>query len=180
MRKSTTLDALDAKIITLLQVDGRRPTAEIARRLRVAEGTVRKRVDRLIGDQIIQIGAWADPLKIGYQNYAVLMIHVELGHFERVAEQLADMPEIFFLGTCTGAFDIFASACFRSLEHVHEFMTKRLPRVRGIQRVSTSSVMRVMKRDYSFQVVPVEREDSRKRPREGRRHRRSRTSNGAG
>jgi Lrp/AsnC family transcriptional regulator, regulator for asnA, asnC and gidA len=152
------LDHFDAEIINLLQSDGRRPTAEIARRLAVAEGTVRKRIDRLIREGVIQIGAWADPLKIGYQNYAVLMIHVELREFERAAEQLSKMPEIFFLGTCTGAFDIFVSACFRSLEHMHEFMTKRLSRVPGIQRVSTSNVTRVIKRDYSFRVSTVDGE----------------------
>jgi Lrp/AsnC family transcriptional regulator, regulator for asnA, asnC and gidA len=155
MRKREALDALDAEIVTLLQADGRRPTVEIARRLRVAEGTVRKRLDRLIREEVIQIGAWADPLKIGYQNYAVFMMHVELREFKRVAERLAKMPEIFFLGTCTGAFDVFATACFRSLEHLHEFMTTRLARVHGIQRVSTSSVTRVMKRDYSFRVTPA-------------------------
>ena len=162
MRKPNSIDALDAEIVTLLQSDGRRPTVEIARRLRVAEGTVRKRIDRLVNEQVIQIGAWADPLKIGYQNYAVLMMHVELREFERIAERLAEMPEIFFLGTCTGAYDIFASACFRSLDHMHEFMTKRLGRLRGIQRVSTSSVTRVMKRDYSFRIALPERDGPRR------------------
>jgi Lrp/AsnC family transcriptional regulator for asnA, asnC and gidA len=154
--ESVVLDDLDAKIITLLQDDGRRPTVEMARHLAVAEGTVRKRIGRLIREKVIQIGAWADPLKIGYQNYAVLMIHVELREFERAAEQLSKMPEIFFLGTCTGGFDIFVSACFRSLEHMHEFMTKRLSQVPGIQRVSTSHVTRVIKRDYSFRVTTAD------------------------
>jgi Lrp/AsnC family transcriptional regulator for asnA, asnC and gidA len=158
MRKMLSLDRLDAEIITLLQSDGRRPTVEIARRLAVAEGTVRKRIERLSREKIIQISAWADPLKIGYQNYAVLMIHVELRELERAAVQLSKMPEIFFLGTCTGAFDIFVSACFRSLEHMHEFMTKRLSRVPGIQRVATSNVTRVMKRDYSFHVTTADGE----------------------
>src|SRR5260370_531521 len=93
--------------ITLLQDDGRRPTVEMARHLAVAEGTVRKRIERLIREKVIQIGAWADPLKIGYQNYAVLMMHVDLRDLERAAEQLSKMPEIFFLGTCTGGFDLF-------------------------------------------------------------------------
>lgn len=150
------IDRLDAEIITLLQSDGRRPSVEIARRLAVAEGTVRKRVERLIREQVIQIGAWADPLKIGYQNYAVMMIQAELRYLERAAERLAEMPEIFFLGTCTGAFDIFATACFRSVEHMHEFMTKRLARVPGIRRVSTSNVTRVGKRNYSFRVASVD------------------------
>jgi Lrp/AsnC family transcriptional regulator, regulator for asnA, asnC and gidA len=160
VRKRDILDSLDAEIVTSLQADGRRPTVEIARRLRVAEGTVRKRIDRLVRERVLQISAWADPLKIGYQNYAVLMMHVELREFERVAERLAEMPEIFFLGTCTGAFDIFASACFRSLEHMHEFMTKDLARVRGIQRVATSNVTRVMKRDYSFRVTATKTSES--------------------
>lgn len=169
VRKTATLDRIDAEIVTLLQTDGRRPTVEIARRLRIAEGTVRKRIDRLIREQVIQISAWADPLKIGYQNYAVLMMHVELREFDRIAERLAEMPEIFFLGTCTGAFDIFASACFRSLDHLHEFMTKRLARVRGIQRVSTSSVTRVIKRDYSFRVTVPDADGAARAPR-ARRH----------
>jgi Lrp/AsnC family transcriptional regulator for asnA, asnC and gidA len=156
--ESVVLDDLDAQIITLLQDDGRRPTVEMARHLAVAEGTVRKRIERLIREKVIQIGAWADPLKIGYQNYAVLMMHVDLRDLERAAEQLSKMPEIFFLGTCTGGFDIFVSACFRSLEHMHEFMTKRLSRVPGIQRVSTSHVTRVMKRDYSFRVTTGQKE----------------------
>ena len=171
--ESVVLDNLDAQIITLLQNDGRRPTVEMARHLAVAEGTVRKRIDRLIREKVIQIGAWADPLKIGYQNYAVLMMHVDLRDLERAAEQLSKMPEVFFLGTCTGGFDLFVTACFRSLEHMHEFMTKRLSRVPGIQRVSTSHVTRVKKRDYSFRVTAVQRE-SPGGSRRGRRHRRPR------
>jgi Lrp/AsnC family transcriptional regulator for asnA, asnC and gidA len=178
--ESVVLDDLDAQIITLLQDDGRRPTVKMARQLAVAEGTVRKRIERLVREKVIQIGAWADPLKIGYQNYAVLMMHVDLRDLERAAEQLSKMPEIFFLGTCTGGFDLFVSACFRSLEHMHEFMTKRLSRVPGIQRVSTSHVTRVMKRDYSFRVTAVQRESPaglrrvrpRRRPRLARESRR--------
>ena len=171
--ESVVFDDLDAQIITLLQNDGRRPTVEMARHLAVAEGTVRKRIERLIREKVIQIGAWADPLKIGYQNYAVLMMHVDLRDLERAAEQLSKMPEVFFLGTCTGGFDLFVTACFRSLEHMHEFMTKRLSRVPGIQRVSTSHVTRVKKRDYSFRVTAVQRE-SPGGSRRGRRHRRPR------
>jgi Lrp/AsnC family transcriptional regulator, regulator for asnA, asnC and gidA len=147
------MDSLDVEIVSRLQVDGRIPNAEIARRLSVAEGTVRKRIDRLVREKVIQISAWADPLRIGYQNYAVLMISVELKCLDAAAKQLAAFPEVFFLGTCIGEFNLFVSACFRSLEHMHEFMTKRLSKIGGVQRLSTSHVTRVAKRDYSFKVV---------------------------
>lgn len=147
------IDSLDANIIGLLQSDGRLSSVEIARRVGVAEGTVRNRIERLVNDRVIQISAWADPLQIGYQNYAVLMMHVDLRHLESAATKIAAMPEVFFIGTCLGAYDIFVTACFRSLEHMHEFMTKRVSQVTGIQRVSTSHVTRVVKRDYSFRVI---------------------------
>jgi DNA-binding Lrp family transcriptional regulator len=83
----------------------------------------------------------------------VLMMNLELQQLDRGADQIAQMPEVFFLGTCIGEFNLFVSACFRSLEHMHEFMTKRLSQVAGVQRVSTSHVTRVVKRDYSFTVV---------------------------
>jgi Lrp/AsnC family transcriptional regulator, regulator for asnA, asnC and gidA len=156
VRNMSAIDKLDAEIISLLQSDGRRPSVEMARLLKVAEGTIRKRIERLIGEEVIQISAWADPLRIGYQNYAVLMMSVDLQELDRAAEQIAELPEIFFLGTCTGAFDLFVTACFHSLQHMHEFITQRLSQVAGIRRISTSHVMRVVKRDYSFDITPTD------------------------
>ncbi len=149
------IDDLDAKIITILRPDGRRSNVEIARRLGVAEGTVRKRIDRLVREQVIQIGAWADPLKVGYPNYINMELQVRLRDIEAIADQLATLPEIFFLGFCTGRSDIFAGGCFRSNDHFHEFMTKHLARIPGIQGISTSSITKIVKREHSFPAIPV-------------------------
>ena len=136
----------------MLQVDGRQPNTELARRLGVAEGTVRRRLARLRRENVVQIGAWVDPLKIGYQIYAHIEIRVRLAAIERVAREVARLPEIFFVGICTGAFDIFAAGLFVSNQHMDEFITRRLSRVPGIEGTSTSSVIRVVKRDYRLQV----------------------------
>lgn len=146
------LDALDVKIVRLLQIDGRLPNTEIGRRLGVAEATIRKRIERLLREKVMQIGAWTDPLKIGYQTYASIQIQVDPPDIETVAERLATLPEIFFLGICTGAFDIYAAALFRSNEHMYEFITKRLSRVPGIVHTSTSSMIRIVKRQYAYPV----------------------------
>lgn len=148
--KTQLIDETDAKIVTLLQADGRLANTEIARRLGIAEGTVRKRVGRLLREEVIQVGAWADPLRIGYQTYAIIEVQVHLPDIERVAERLASFSEVFFLGICTGNFDIFAAAIFRSSAHLYEFVTKRLSRTPGIVRTSTSNVIRVVKRNYTF------------------------------
>lgn len=155
-RRPYSVDALDAKIIRLLQADGRLPNTEIARRLGVAEATVRNRVERLLRDGVIQVGAWADPLKIGYQNYAMIEIQVKPPYIVSVAERLAKMPEFYFVGICTGGFDIYAGAVVRSVKDMEELITRRLARVPGIVRTSTSSIIRLVKRDYSYPVPDFE------------------------
>lgn len=142
------MDDLDTKIVTLLQADGRQRNTEVARRLGLAEATVRKRIERLLRDGVVRFGVWTDPLKVGYGTYAIIEIQVDPPRIERAAEKLAEFPEIFFLGISTGSFDVFASALFRSSEHMYEFMTKRLTRVPGIQRTVTNSIVRILKREF--------------------------------
>ena len=115
----------------MLQVDARRPNTDIARRLGVAETTVRNRIERLTREGVVQCGAWTDPLKIGYQTYAIIQIQVAPPRLEKVAEVLAALPEVFFLGIATGGFDIVAAAVFRSNDHLYELMTKRFARIAG-------------------------------------------------
>jgi len=151
------LDAIDAKILGLLHGDGRMTNTEVARRLGLAEATVRKRVARLLDRGVMQFQAWVDPLKVGYEVYAIIQIQASPAHIESVAESLAKFPEIAFLGVCTGDFDLFAAAVFRSNADLYDFLTRRLSAVSGINRTSTSSMIRLVKREYAFPVpaVPV-------------------------
>ena len=148
-RKSSTIDEIDAKMIALLEADGRQHNTELANRLGVAEATIRNRITRLVREGIVQFGVWVNPLKIGYAIYALIEIQTSLADVERVAERRAQLPEIFFIGICTGTYDIFVSALFRSSEHMQEFMTKRVAQIKGIQRTSTTTVTQVVKRSYA-------------------------------
>src|SRR5680860_1159896 len=56
------LDDLDKRIIQCLQLDGRRPYAQIGRQLDVPEATVRQRAERLIGRGVVQIVGVTAPL----------------------------------------------------------------------------------------------------------------------
>lgn len=151
-----TLDDLDTKIVTVLHANGRMTNTAMARRLGVTEATVRKRVARLLKNQVVQFQAWVDPLKIGFQVYSIIDIQVEPREVERVAERLSRFPEIAFLGIRTGAFDIFAAAVFRSNDHLYSFLTRRLNRVPGVRHSETANIMRIVKREYRFSAADLE------------------------
>ena len=60
-------DEFDWKIITLLNEDGRMPSAEIARKLgNVSARTVTNRINALTENGIISVRAIVDPVKVGY------------------------------------------------------------------------------------------------------------------
>ena len=58
------LDAVDRKMIALLQKDGRIATQALARAVGVSEVTARRKLRRLIGDNIVQIVAAVDTFQI--------------------------------------------------------------------------------------------------------------------
>src|SRR5439155_21501738 len=69
------------------------------------------------------------------------------------ARRLADFPEMLLLGRCIGDFDITAWALFSSNAHLDDFLTNRLNRVPGILRTSTSTVVRILKREWASPVI---------------------------
>lgn len=68
----------------------------------VAEGSVRKRIDRLVREQIIQIGAWADLLKVGYLFYINMELHVRLRDIEQSRTSWPRCPRIVFSNSARG------------------------------------------------------------------------------
>ena len=68
---------LDKRIIEHLQADGRRPFTQIAAELGVSEAAVRARTNRLIERGILQVVGVTDPLKLGFQQMAMIGIRCE-------------------------------------------------------------------------------------------------------
>ena len=71
------MDELDRKIIIILEKDGRAANATIAREVGVSEGTVRRRLKRLIGDEIIKVVAFPDPKALGFESEALIGVQVD-------------------------------------------------------------------------------------------------------
>ncbi len=71
-------DDLYRQIIGLLQKDGRRPNTEIAQQLGVTETTVRKRIGRLVSENLIKVVAVPSPEVMGMPMSAIVGISVDM------------------------------------------------------------------------------------------------------
>ena len=91
---SPRLDDLDRDIIRSLQRDGRRSNVEIARDLNVAESTVRKRLDRLLQEEIINIVAVPKLDLVDLPVHTMIFLQVELAQIDQTANRLASLPQV--------------------------------------------------------------------------------------
>ena len=143
------MDELDRKIIGILQLDGRASNAKIARQLGVSEGTIRRRLKRLIEEEAIQVVALPEPSKLGYNTEAIVGIQVDPGTLENVAEELSRVPETLNVSVTTGAFDIFAWVALPSPEQLHSFLLTTVGKITGVKRSETFVTLSVKKRSSS-------------------------------
>ena len=149
-------DALDRRIISLLQIDGRMPNSEIARRLRVAEATVRKRLSRLTSEGIISVVAVPSPETVGLTQSAIISVSCDLSKVDEVAEALEALPETRYLGYSAGAYDLIMECFFYSHEHLLDFLRHRVATIPGIQKTETSIILKVRKFSYEWELPRTE------------------------
>ena len=160
-RTVDSLDDLDRRLIEFLRIDGRQPNTELARKLKVAEGTIRNRIAKLLSDDLIQVSAWVDPIRVAGQIYAHIEVEVETGKVDEVAERIAQFEEVVFEGISTGRADIFVSCVFRSMQHMDQFLTRSLADIDGIRATSSSVLLRIVRRQHRYAAFAKEREVAR-------------------
>jgi Lrp/AsnC family transcriptional regulator for asnA, asnC and gidA len=147
----SAIDEIDQRIIEELQQDGRRPFTKIAADLGISEASVRQRVSNLVNTQVIQIVAVTNPVKLGYSLASMIGIRVSGDRLMEVAQEISAFDEVIYLILCTGSFDILAEVVCRDNDHLLNFLTEKLYKVRGVQQAETFMYLRVCKQnDWTF------------------------------
>ena len=144
------MDELDRKIVEILQLDGRTSNARIAREVGVSEGTVRRRLRRLIQDNVVKIIAVPNLDKIGYTTAALIGLQTAPGQLDTVADAIAKMKEIHYVAITTGAFDVFAWVGMSSTEDLGTFLRAKIGVIPGVTRTETFVNLTIKKRTYGL------------------------------
>ena len=144
------MDELDRKIIALLQVDGRASNAKIAREVGVSEGTVRRRLRRLIQQDVVKIIAVPNLEKLGYATTALIGLQTAPGRSDNVADAIAALDEAHYVAITTGAYDIFIWAGLESAESLGTFLRTKIGTIEGVQRTETFVNLAIKKRTYGL------------------------------
>jgi Lrp/AsnC family transcriptional regulator for asnA, asnC and gidA len=146
------LDPIDLAIVELLQQQGRTPNAQIARLIGVSEPTVRKRIDRLVQDDIIKVVAVLNPRKTGYATDVLIGVRTETGRLRAVGDALGERDDVVYLGYTTGRYDLLVELLFRDDEQLFRFIEEDVPMLGGIVSTETFHVLRTGKINYDWKM----------------------------
>ena len=140
-----SIDEIDQRIIEALQMDGRRPFTRIAADLGISEASVRQRVANLINNQVMQIVAITNPIKLGFSLASMIGIRVSGDRLLEATQEISTFDEVIYLIICTGSFDLLAEVVCRDNDHLLSFLTEKLYKVQGVKQAETFMYLRVCK-----------------------------------
>lgn len=139
------VDKLDVKLLQELQRDGRTGHVDLAKKLGVAEATVRKRIKKLQNDNIMKVIAVPNLHKLGYNLMSLMALQVEVANLRKIADNLMKKPNVCYLAFITGRYDMIAIVLTRSPEELSQFIEKDLSTVPGILRTETFVNLDILK-----------------------------------
>ncbi len=146
---SKLLDELDKRIVNSLSADARISNRKIATELGVTEGTVRSRIKRMEGEGQLSITAMTNIERLGKPTLAYIWIEVERSELcDALAEQLAAVPEIGFVGKMLGRFDLLAITLVQDNSELAEFLHSQIHSLPGVRRSECSLGVDFVKHDY--------------------------------
>ena len=138
-------DSMDKQLLILLGQDARQNSETLARQLNLSSATVRRKLRKLIQSGSLNIVGVVDPAKFGLPLTAIIALDVAHEKLKTATELLAKRPEITWISTTTGRFDIIARGRFASTHDLSNFLTDQLTDIEGVKNSETFICLDVKK-----------------------------------
>ncbi len=118
---------------------------DIAKRLKVAEGTIYNRIKALEDSGILR--GWHIDVaynRLGYNMTAVIGLRIRGGHLGEIESKIASDPSCLAVYDVTGEYDAIIISKFRTREELNGFV-KRLTAMPHVERTYTMLALDVVK-----------------------------------
>ncbi|MFQ5907582.1 MAG: Lrp/AsnC family transcriptional regulator [Thermoplasmata archaeon] len=137
------VDTMNRKILNLLQLDGRTTTAEIARRLRRSESSIRERIRRMEAKGMIKgYYAYVDKRALGYRSEAFVFCNIGPPDQAPILDELLRLRQVTGIYHISGAKRFLLKVAARDNQALRSIINRTLIPL-GITDVDTHIVMDV-------------------------------------
>ena len=114
-KTTSKIDKIDLNIIEKLAQNSRMPFEKIAKSLEVSTDTAVRRYEKLVQSHDIRAVIQIDPMKIGYNAFAIFNLAFSHESLAESIEALARIPDINFIIKTSGGMDIMFSLLIKDI-----------------------------------------------------------------
>ncbi len=157
---ATLLDAIDRKVLRLVQADGRITNAALAEAVGLTPTPMLQRVRKLEQAGVIRgyVGL-VDGAKVGKSTTAFVQVklreHSSKSH-KRFVDEMAAVPEVLEVHHVAGEEDFLLKVVVRDIAQYESLLLGWLNRIAGIDRVTTTFVLSTRKAETAVPIDDVE------------------------
>jgi Lrp/AsnC family leucine-responsive transcriptional regulator len=151
------IDEIDAAILDLLQDNARISQADVARSVGLAPSAVLERIRKMETRGVIRgYTALVDPHALDQSMLAFVAVKSEeaLGD-DRVAQALAQCPEVLELHHVAGDDCYLLKVRARDAEHIGQLLRHRFGRIPGVRSTRTTIVLETVKETPRMPMAPA-------------------------
>ncbi len=135
---------IEQNLIQLLKEDPSITSRAMAEKLGGNHATLRLMLKRLIDDRVLRIVATSDARAMGYGIVSILLIKTKTRSATRVAEDLANIPEITAIDVIFGEYDLLCVALSKEREDLHALITRKLAVVSGVSNIQCNHGLSIL------------------------------------
>ncbi len=147
--RHSQLDEVSKQIVEQLQMDGRKSYAEIGKVVGLSEAAVRQRVQKLNESGVMQIVAVTDPMRLGFSRQAMVGVKCT-GDVNKVAQALADIPQVDYVVLTAGGFDILVEVVCEDDEDLINLLNSNIRLLPGVVSAETFVYLKLHKQFYNW------------------------------
>ena len=144
------IDEIDSKIIHLLKQNGRMRNTELAKKLKISETAIRKRLQRLFDNEIIQVVAIVNHRKVGYGIEGNIKIKIDTKKTERIIQKLEIIDALWYIALLTGGADFDVEFSVKSQGDLKDLLAN-INNIDGVINAEPSFRLQLVKNRYDWE-----------------------------
>ena len=139
------IDEINQKILNVLIHEGITRPASLKSRLGIGEGTIRRRLNKMLDGGLFEIEVVLNPALSPYEVWPIMGINIEERSAHEVIDDLLKKQAVYLASVSIGRFDIIIGARFHNMDLLTHFVNIELPAIKGVASVETFLAIRTLK-----------------------------------
>jgi len=144
------MDAIDRKILRVLQKDARASLQEIGRAVGLSSSPCWERIRKLEAAGVIEgYTVRLNPQALGLADAVLVQVTLDShsdNTLEKFGDVLAAIPEVMEAWLVSGDYDYLLRVAVKDTRDYERFLRERLYKIRGIRHSKSSFVLRTLKK----------------------------------